>query len=134
MVTPTGLCTVICERHSRAVTHQHCSQGSDSMPGMAQHHSAMHHSAMHHSAMHHSAVGDMALVQAHSCRSDCAVAEGLNISTKVVPQVTVVQTGAAVLDAASKFLAPHLGSAWSLDNGPPLLPSAYTASYSILRI
>ena len=96
------------------------------MPGMAH----------NHSAMHHAAVGDMTLVawQAQSCQTDCAVAERLNISRKVVPQVTVVQTGAVVLDAIPKFLAPHLESAWNLDSGPPSFPSAYTASYSILRI
>ena len=42
-------------------------------------------------------------------RVNCAKAEGLNISRKVVPQVTVVQTGAVVLDA-TEFLAPHLES------------------------
>jgi hypothetical protein len=48
--------------------------------------------------------------------------------------VTVVQTGAVVLDATSKRFAPQLESAWSLDSGPPPFPSAYTSSYSILRI
>jgi hypothetical protein len=95
------------------------------MPGMAH----------NHSDMHHSIVGAMTLVvEGQSCKTGCATAERLNISRKVVPQVTVVQTGAVVLDATSKFLAPHLESAWSLDSGPPSLPSAYTASYSILRI
>jgi hypothetical protein len=88
-----------------------------------------------HPAMHHSVIGAMTLlVQAQSCQTDCAMIEQLNISRKVVPQVTVVQTGAVVLDATSKFLAPHLESAWSLDSGPPFLPSAYTAAYSVLRI
>jgi hypothetical protein len=88
-----------------------------------------------HSAMHHASIGDLTLVvEAQSCRTDCAVVGQLNISRKIVPQVTVVQTGAAVLDATSKFLAPHLESAWSLDSSPPSLPSAYTASYSVLRI
>lgn len=95
------------------------------MPGMAH----------DHSAMHHAFVGNVILVAgAQSCQTGCAKAERLNISRKVVPQVTAVQTGAVVLDAVSKFLAPHLESAWSLDSGPPFLPSAYTASYSILRI
>ena len=95
------------------------------MPGMA-------HSQ---SLMHHAGVGGVTLiVQAKPCQADCAAAERLNISRRVVPQVTVVRTGAVVLDATSKFLAPHLETAWSLDSGPPFLPSAYTASYSILRI
>jgi hypothetical protein len=75
------------------------------------------------------------VVEALSCKTGCDIAERLNISRKVVPQVTVVQTGAVVLDATSKFLAPHLEDGWSLGSGPPSLsPSAYTASYSILRI
>ena len=95
------------------------------MPGMAH----------NHSATHHSVVGDMTfVVEARSCQTNCAVAEQINISRKVVPQVTVVQTGAVVLNATSKLLAPHVESEWSLDSGPPSLPSVYTASYTILRI
>ena len=95
------------------------------MPGMAH----------DHSAMHHSTVGDLSLVmQAHSCQSDCAVAEPANISRRVVPQVTVVQISTLVLVASSKFLAPHLEGAWDLDSGPPSIPSRCIASYSILRI
>ena len=129
-LSPIGLCALMCERHSRAEAHHHCGQDSDPMPGMAH----------DHSAMHHHAVGDLALVEvtavvgAQSCQTDCAVVEQLNISRKVVPRATVVQTGAVVLDATSKFLAPHVESAWSLDSGPPSLPPVYTASYSILRI
>jgi hypothetical protein len=95
------------------------------MPGMAH----------NHSAMHRSFVVDMTLVaEAQSCKTDCAAAERINISRRVVSEGIVVQTGAVVLDASSKFLAPHLADAWSLDSGPPPFPSVYTASYSILRI
>jgi hypothetical protein len=96
------------------------------MPGMAH----------NHSAMHHSVVGAMTLVvEAQSCEKGCATAERLNISRKLVSQVTVVQTSAVVLDATSKFLIPHVEDPWSLDSGPPSLsPSASTASYGILRI
>ena len=124
-VSPMAVCALMCERHSRADAHHHCVQDSDPMPGMAH----------HHSAMHHSAVGETTLVvEAQSCQADCAVAERLNISRTVVPRVTVVQTGTIVLDAISELLTPRLESTWSLDSGPPFLPSAYTASYSILRI
>jgi 2'-5' RNA ligase len=95
------------------------------MPGMAH----------DHSAMHHSAVGGMTLVvQARSCQSDCAVAERQNTPRKIVPHVTIVQTGAAVLDASPKFLDRDLEGAWSLDSGPPSFPSAHAASFSILHI
>ena len=124
-LSPIGLCALVCERHSRAEAHHHCSKDSDPMPGMAH----------NHSAMHQYVVGDMIFaVGAQSCQTDCAVVEQLNISRKVVPQVTVVQTGAAVLGATSKFFAPHLEGAWSLDSGPPPFPSADTSSYSVLRI
>ena len=126
MITPSGVCALMCERHSRAEAHHHCDQDSDSMTGMAH----------NHSAMDPSVVGAMTpVVEALSCKTGCDIAERLNISRKVVPQVTVVQTGAIVLDATSKFLVPHLEDGWSLGSGPPSLsPSAYTASYSILRI
>jgi hypothetical protein len=95
------------------------------MPGMAH----------DHSAMNHSPVGELTfVVQAHSCQSDCAVAEALNISRRVVPQVTVVQTSTIVRDASSTFLGPHLEGAWNLDSGPPFLPSQCIASYRVLRI
>lgn len=129
-ISPIGVCAFMCERHSRADAHHHCGQDSDPMPGMAH----------DHSAMRHHAVGDLALAEvtvavgARSCQTDCAVVEQLNISRQVVPQVTVVQTGVVVLDATSKLLAPHVESEWSLDSGPPSLPSGYTASYTILRI
>jgi hypothetical protein len=124
-LSPIGLCALVCERHSRAEAHHHCSKDSDPMPGMAH----------NHSAMHQYVVGDMIfVVGAQSCQTDCAVVEQLNISRKVVPQVTVVQTGAVVLTATSKFFTPHLEGAWSLDSGPPPFPSADTSSYSVLRI
>ena len=124
-LSPIGLCALMCERHSRAEAHHHCSKDSDPMPGMAH----------NHSAMHQYVVGDMTfVVGAQSCQTDCAVVEQFNISRKVVPQVTVVQTGAVVLDATSKLFAPHLEGAWSLDSGPPPFPSADTSSYSVLRI
>jgi hypothetical protein len=87
------------------------------------------------SAIHHASIEDVTLVmQAQSCQTDCAAAERLSISIKVVPQVTVVQTRAAVLDTTFKFLAPSLRSVWSLDSGLPSLHPAYTSSYSVLRI
>jgi hypothetical protein len=95
------------------------------MPGMVH----------NHSAMHHAVVGNVILVVgAQLCQTDCAVAERLSSSRKVVLQVTAVQTGATVLDASPKFLDRDLESAWSLDSGPPSLPPAHTASYSVLRI
>src|ERR1700730_9542639 len=123
-ISPMGVCAFMCERHSREEAHHHCSEDLDAMPRMAH----------HLSAMHHANVGDVILVvEGQSCQKDCAVVEQFNISRKVVPQVTVVQTGTVVLDATSEFVAPHLESTWSLDSGPPSLRSACT-SYCVLRI
>ena len=95
------------------------------MPGMAH----------NHSAMHHSGIEEMTLVAgAQSCRTDCAVAERLNTSRRIVPQVTAFQTGAVVLEASPKCLHRDLESTWSLNSGPPSYPSAHAASFSILRI
>jgi hypothetical protein len=95
------------------------------MPGMAH----------NHLAMHHSGSGNMILGGgAQSCRTDCAVADRLNTSRKIVPQVTIVQTGAVVLDASPKCLDRDLENAWSLASGPPSFSSAPSASFSILSI
>jgi hypothetical protein len=124
-ISPVAACALMCERHSRTDAHHHCGQDSDPLPGMAH----------DHSAVHHSDIGGMTLVvQARSCQSDCAVAERLNASRKIVPHVTAVQAGAVVLDASLKYLDRDLESAWSLDSGPPSFPSAHAASFSILRI
>ena len=124
-VNPMAVCALMCDRYPRAEAHHHCGQDSDAMPGMAH----------DHSVMHHTGVGDVTVVaQGQSCQTDCAKVERLNTPGKVVPQVVVVQTGAVGLYATSKLLASHVESAWSLDSGPPSFPSAYTVSYSILRI
>lgn len=127
VITPMGVCALMCERHSRAGTQHDCGEGSDSMLGMAHDHSAMHHAVVENVIL---AAG------AQSCQTDCAKAERLDISKDVVPQVTAVETGAIILilDATSKSLPAQLVAAWSSDSGPPSFPSAHTANYSVLRI
>jgi hypothetical protein len=123
--SPTGMCALMCERHSRADSRDRCSQNASPMPGMAHADSAMHHHALRNISL---------VVESQSCQRDCAVAERLNISRKVVPQVTVVVTTAVAMDATFKFLVPGLRAACNLDSGPPSPPPAFTASYSVLRI
>jgi len=74
------------------------------------------------------------LLVSQSCEPNCVTAERLNLSRKDVPQVTVVQSGAVVLDTTAKFSTPDPAAAWGLDSGPPSPPSTYAASFSILRI
>ena len=125
IITPTGVCVLMCERHSRAESQRHCSKPSDAMPGMVHDHSAMIHPGIE-------AMSSMLVSQ--SCRSNCVTAERLNVSRKVVPQVTVIERGPVVLDSTAEFLMPDPANAWSSDYSPPSLPSASAASFSILRI
>ena len=124
-ITPTGVCTLMCERHARAESQRHCGQPSDSMPGMAQDRSAMNHPGVE--AM-------SAVLVSQSCQTNCVRAERLNVWRKVVPQVTVVRRSAVVLGTTAAFLAPNFTAAWGLDSGPPVRPTAHAASFSVLRI
>ena len=74
------------------------------------------------------------MLVSQSCRSNCVTTERLNALRKVVPQVTVIQSGTVILDAMAEFLTPDLASAESSDNSPPSSSSASAASFSILRI
>src|SRR6266849_5937539 len=125
IITPTWLCALMCERHPRAESQRHCSQPSDAMPGMAHDHSGMNHPGIE---------AISSLLVAQSCQPNCVTAERLAVLRKVVPQVTVVQTAAVVLDTAAKFLVPDPAAAWILDSGPPSPPCGYAPSFSILRI
>ena len=124
-ITPTGVCAFMCERHARAESQRHCSQPSDSMPGMAHDHSAMDHPGIE-------AVS--AVLVSQSCQTNCVTAERLNVWRKVVPQVTVVRRSVVVLGTMTAFLAVNFTDAWGFDSGPPVRPPAHAASFSILRI
>jgi hypothetical protein len=125
IITPTGVCALMCERHSRVETQRHCSQPSDSMSGMAHDHSAMNHPGVE---------AIKAVLASQSCQTNCVTSERLNVWRKAVPQVTVVQTRVVVLGASAEFLAPDFTAVWGLDSGPPAPPPAHAASFSILRI
>jgi len=123
IITPIGVCALLCERHSRAVTQRHCSQASDAMPGMAHAHSAMDHPGVD---------AKSSVLVSQSCRANCDTAERLNVSRNVIPQVTVIQSGTVILDIEAELLTPDPGSSGSSDSSPP--SSASAASFSILRI
>ena len=90
--------------------------------------------------MHHHALGNIALVDvtvvvgAQSCKTDCALVERFNVSRSVVAPMTILQRNTVVPVAIPEFMSPDLEVAWNLDSGPPPVPVAYPASYSILRI
>jgi hypothetical protein len=125
IITPTMACALMCDRHPRVESQRHCDQPSDSMPGMVH----------RHSAMMQPDVGATSLMSvSQSCRSNCVTTERLNVSRKIVPHVTVVQTGAAVLDITAEFVPRDPAAACSSDGGPPAPLAACSASFSILRI
>jgi hypothetical protein len=124
-LTPTGVCALMCQRHSRAEGQHHCVQPPGAMPGMAH----------NHSDMHPLAVADVtAAVEAPSCQTECAKGERLSVARKVVAAVTRIPTGIVILDATSEFLLARPVAAWSLDSGPPSAFFPHTVSYGILRI
>jgi hypothetical protein len=127
ILTPTGMCALMCERHSRAESQRHCisSADSDTMPGMVHDHSAMNHPAVDASSL---------VMVSQSCQTSCVTAERLNSSRKVVPQMTEVRTAVVGVDTAADSLMPDPASAWSSDSSPPSPPPAHSASFSILRI
>jgi len=125
ILAPTRLCALMCERHSRAKSQPHCIQPSDTMSGIAHDHSAMNHPRIQ-------AISPVMV--SHACQSNCVTEERLNTSRKVVPQVTVAESGAVVLKTTAYFAAPDPAAAWSSDSSPPYSPSVYSASFSILRI
>jgi hypothetical protein len=124
-ITPTGVCAFMCERRARAESHRHCSQPSDSMPGMAHDHSAMNHPGVE---------AESVVLVSQSCQTNCARTEPLNVWRRVVPLVTVVRSSAVVVSTTGEFLAPDFTAVWGLDSGPPAPPPAQAASFSILRI
>ena len=125
MVTPAGACALMCVRHQRAESQRHCGQSSEATPAMAHDDSAMNHPSVE-------AMGPGLVSQ--TCRTNCATAERLAVSRKVVPQVTSIQNGVVVLVARAKFLAPDPATSDFLDGTPPKTLSAYAAAFSILRI
>ena len=99
---------------------------AESMPGMVHDHSAMNHS------------GGMAMrpmLVSQSCQPNCSIAERLAASRKIVPQLTVVESGAVILESATaKFVEPEFTEASSSDSGPPAATTAHFGSFSVLRI
>ena len=123
--TPTWVCALVCAGHARAESQRHCSQPSDTMPGMVHDHSAMSHQRVE---------AISAVLMSQYCQPNCITAERFNVWRKVVPQETAVRSGAVALGTTAKFLAPNLTGAWILDGSPPSPHPAYAASFSVLRI
>jgi len=131
ILTPTGMCALMCERHSRAKSQRHCVSASETMPGM----DAMPGMAHDHSATDRPAVETVSLVMvSQSCQTSCVRAERLNVSRKFVPLATGVHTATVVLDRTSEVLTPGFTAAWGLDSGPPAYIHTRSESFSILRI
>jgi hypothetical protein len=85
--------------------------------------------------MNHSGAEAMdGVLVSQSCHMNCVTAERLNVWRKVVPQVTLVRSRAALLGTTAEFLVLDFTAAWGLDSSPPARPPAREAFFSILRI
>jgi hypothetical protein len=124
ILSPTGMCALMCERHSRTESQIRCGQHQHAMHGMTHDHAAMNHPGIH---------PEGPVMASHSCPSNCHRPERLNLSREVAPQVTAGQAGVVVLNTTAKFLAPDTSTAWSSD-GSHAPPTAYAASFTVLRI
>lgn len=125
ILSPPGLCAIMCERRSRAETQQHCSQAVDPMPGMMHHHSAM---------MSYPDVDVvMSLWAPRSCPANCDAAERLNLSRTSTP-VKVIYSRIGVPDTTANFRLSDPAAVWHSDGGPPTPHTAFAATFSILRI
>jgi hypothetical protein len=124
ILSPSGMCALMCAQHARAESPHHCGNPSDPTSGMVHHHSAMNHP--------HVEPVTLALTS-QSCTSNCARAERLSLSRKVFSQAPVAETGVAVREATARFLATDEENAPSSDHShaPPI---PYAASLSVLRI
>jgi hypothetical protein len=119
------MCPLMCERHPETESQIHCNQQHhQSMLGMAHDHSAMNRPPIH---------PDRQVMASQSCPLNCDRAKRLNPSRRVVPQVTVAQTGVVLLNTKAKFLAIDTDTPWSFDGGHAP-PTVFSASCSILRI
>ena len=124
ILTPTGLCVLMCQRHAKTEIQTHCSEPSDAMPGMVH----------DNSAMNRPAIQAMSLaMMSPSCQPNCVTAERLNTLREVVPQGTAIESGPVVLDATAELQSPSVAE-WSSHGGPPAPPPVYSASFNILRI
>jgi hypothetical protein len=126
ILSPSGLCALMCERRSQAEIQQHCGHPADPMSGMVHHHSTM--------TSHPDIDAVMPLWTTQSCSSNCDAVERLNLSRKIVGQTRVPQTRIVAPDTTANSLAFDLGAAWRSDGGPPARRIAFAATFSILRI
>lgn len=125
ILSPSGLCALMCERRSQAETRQRCGHAEDSMSGMMHHHSA---------TMNHADIDAVTPLWAPQlCPANCDAAERVSLSKKTA-QVKVTYSGTGVPDITAHFLLADLADAWRSDGGPPARGTAFAATFSILRI
>jgi hypothetical protein len=68
-----------------------------------------------------------------SCPLNCGRVQPINLSRKVVPQVTAARAGGVALDTQAELLASDVAAALR-SGGGHAPPNAYGASFRILRI
>jgi hypothetical protein len=120
ILSPSGLCALMCERHLRAERQRPCGHASDSMSGMMHHHSA----AINHPDF------DMAKGR---CLSVCGAVKLLNLSRKAAARVRARQAGILEPDRTNQVMTPGIATAFGSYGGSPPRCKAVPA-LSILRI
>src|SRR5580658_5195049 len=119
------MCSRMCEPRIRAESQRGCDQSFDSMPGMVHERSAVKGPTL-------DAVSP--LLTSESCCPNCATAERLYLSRKIIAQARAFQTGVGPFDTAVTLLALDTVAGSGSNGGPPAAPYARAAAFSILRI
>ena len=120
ILSPSGLCILMCRHQFRAESKRPCAHPQDPMPGM------MHYRS---SATTHP---DRDTVTAR-CSSNCDEVERLNLPRKPTGQVTPQRAGIRDLDKLNRVAAPETARAFVVYGGPPDRYNTGPA-FSVLRI
>ena len=120
ILSPSGLCAFVCQRHTRAESPRPCSHASDSMSGMMHQHTAA------------ITAPDLGALN-RSCASTCDAVALLDLSRKPAAHVTTGQSYFLVSHSTSRVPDPEIATVLGSPGGPPGLRKAMPAC-SVLRI
>lgn len=120
ILSPSGLCALMCGRHLRTERQRPCSHAPEPMSGMRHHHSATMNAP------------DANLMNTR-CSSNCDVAAFLSISRKPTAQIRAAKTAFLQPHLSNKDTATDIASAFRWSGGWPAQRTIMLPS-SILRI
>lgn len=121
VLSPSGLCALMCQRHLQPETQRACGHSSQQMSGMTHHHTA----GMIYPDGH---------VLTHpSCPSNCDAVARLILSKKATARVKARQTSTVEPESTDNFTSADIATAWCSHGDPPDRKKCMPA-FSILRI